>query len=70
MNWDAIGAAGEIIGATGVLISLLYLASQIRKNTHAIESSAHQGMLHQHNSLWTLLLTDENLGRIGRAWRR
>jgi hypothetical protein len=30
MNWDAIGAVGEAVGATGVIISLLYLAVQIR----------------------------------------
>ena len=27
MNWDAIGAIGEILGAGGVLITLIYLAS-------------------------------------------
>ena len=30
MNWDAIGAIGEIIGAAGVILSLVYLAVQIR----------------------------------------
>ena len=30
MNWEAIGAVGEIAGALGVIISLIYLASQIR----------------------------------------
>ena len=30
MNWDAIGAIGENVGALGVILSLIYLASQIR----------------------------------------
>jgi hypothetical protein len=30
MNWDAIGAIGEILGATAVFASLIYLAIQIR----------------------------------------
>ena len=30
MNWDAIGAIGEIIGAAAVVVSLIYLAVQIR----------------------------------------
>lgn len=30
MNWDAIGAVGEIIGAFAVVLSLVYLALQIR----------------------------------------
>ena len=30
MNWDAIGAMGEIVGALAVCLTLVYLASQIR----------------------------------------
>lgn len=30
MDWDAVGAIGEIVGATAVVVSLLYLAIQIR----------------------------------------
>jgi hypothetical protein len=33
MNWDAIGASAEMLAAVGVIISLLYVASQIRQNT-------------------------------------
>lgn len=33
MNWDAIGAIGENIGALAVVISVIYLAVQIRKQT-------------------------------------
>lgn len=35
MNWDAIGAIAEAIGAVGVIASLLYLAVQVRGNTRA-----------------------------------
>lgn len=30
MNWDAVGALAEIIGAGAVVVSLIYLAAQIR----------------------------------------
>ncbi len=30
MNWDAIGAIAELLGAVGVIASLIYLATQIR----------------------------------------
>jgi hypothetical protein len=40
VNWDAIGAIGEIIGALAVFITLVYLALQIRQNTKAVHSSA------------------------------
>lgn len=33
MNWDAIGAVGEIAGAAAVVVTLFYLARQIRQNT-------------------------------------
>ena len=36
MNWDAISAVGEIVGAIGVVISLAYLAIQVRHNTRAM----------------------------------
>ncbi len=33
MNWEALGAIGEIVGAMGVIATLIYLAIQIRQNT-------------------------------------
>lgn len=33
MNWDAIGAVAELLGAIGVIVSLAYLAGQIRRST-------------------------------------
>lgn len=34
MNWEAIGAVGEIIGAMAVVLSLIYLAIQVRQNSN------------------------------------
>ena len=42
MNWDAIGALGEVIGAIAVVVTLIYLAAQIKQNTHALKSSTFQ----------------------------
>ena len=39
MNWTAIGAIGEILGAAGVIITLIYLARQVRQNTRATRLS-------------------------------
>ena len=42
MNWDAIGAMGEIIGAAAVVASLVYLAIQIQsQNRESRMSSMH-----------------------------
>lgn len=35
MNWDAIGAIAELVGALGVIASVLYLAGQVRASTRA-----------------------------------
>ncbi len=40
MNWDAVGAVGEILGAIAVFVSLIYIALQTRNNTKALRSSA------------------------------
>jgi hypothetical protein len=40
MNWDALGAIGEVIGPLAVFLTLGYLAVQIRQNTKAVRASA------------------------------
>ena len=43
MDWNAIGAIGETIGAAAVVVSLLYLAVQIREqNKQARLSALHE----------------------------
>jgi hypothetical protein len=37
MNWDAIGAIGEIIGAVAVVVTLVYVAHQIRENSRQLK---------------------------------
>ena len=45
MNWDAIGAFGEIIGAIAVVISLLYLATQIRQSNKLAVQESRKGYI-------------------------
>jgi len=40
MNWQAIGAIGEIVGAVAVVATLLYLARDIRQNSRSLAISA------------------------------
>lgn len=40
MNWDAIGAIGEVVGAISVVVTLFYLSIQIRQNTRSNTVSA------------------------------
>lgn len=41
MNWEAIGAVGEIVGALAVVITLAYLAIQVQQNTRMMQRDAH-----------------------------
>jgi hypothetical protein len=55
MNWEAIGAIGEIVGAAAVFVSLVYLASQIRaQNREARAASVHQ-VLHEYSTVISAL---------------
>ena len=42
MNWDAVGAIAESVGALGVIASLIYLALQVRQNTQQVRLSRFQ----------------------------
>ena len=39
MNLDALGNIGDFVGGLGVVITLIYLAFQIRQNTRQVEQS-------------------------------
>jgi hypothetical protein len=40
MNWEAIAAIGQMIGALAVVVSIVYLSIQIRANTRTTRGSA------------------------------
>ena len=42
VNWDAIGAIAELVGAAAVFISIIYLAIQVRHNSTDIRSGGYQ----------------------------
>ncbi|MDD9895930.1 MAG: hypothetical protein OXU24_09105 [Gammaproteobacteria bacterium] len=63
MNWDALGAIGEIVGAVGVIATLLYLAKQIHESNLASRQAGIQEILNQvqqfmHNLGLSAELTD------------
>ena len=63
MNWEALGAIGETVGAVAVVLTLAYLAVQIRQNTRwlraSIADSHYRGVVD-----WiTSVASDRELGR-------
>ena len=51
MNWEAVGAIAESLGAFGVIVTLLYLTTQLRQNTRALRSSTTQTYRSETNAL-------------------
>jgi hypothetical protein len=47
MNWDALAALAELVGATAVVASLLYVAVQVRQNTRQARLAAQQATVHE-----------------------
>jgi len=44
VNWEAISAIGQIVGAIALVISLIYVASEVRRNTRATHLAAIRSM--------------------------
>lgn len=72
MNWDAVGALAELLGAIGVIVTLFYLALQVRQNTKTVKaateletgrlwSDVHGRVAHSPDmaAIWDRGLTDE-----------
>jgi hypothetical protein len=45
MEWQALQAGAEIVAAIGVVVSLVYLAVQVRQNTRSNAAAANQDLL-------------------------
>lgn len=64
MNWDAVGAVAEVVGAAGVLITLVYLAVQIRHNSASVDASTEDGVTSGFNDVNNVIAADAELARI------
>ena len=64
MNWDAIGAIGEIVGALAVLATLIYLALQVRQAKHQLDLNSVQARAIHARDLLMPIATDPSLASI------
>jgi hypothetical protein len=64
MNWDAIGASAEMLGAMGVIATLVYLALQIRQNSHQLRGAATSAVYEYQRSITAMLSEDPELYKI------
>ena len=65
MNWDAIGAIGEIVGAIAVIATLFYLATQIRQGINSVQGATELDASKQFSE-WHARITGSS--ELRRAW--
>ena len=59
MNWDAIGAIAEVLGAVAVLVTLVYFSFQIRQSNRLAEAESQRELMNL--DVFTPLVTDPTL---------
>jgi hypothetical protein len=64
VDWNALGAIGETFGAVAVIVTLLYLAKQIRQNSLAVQVAALRDTTSQWNHWSELLASSPGLADI------
>jgi len=61
MNWDAIGAGGELLGALVVVASVLYLGRQISQTNRIAQTSVAREHQNRYGDLYQLISTDPSI---------
>ena len=64
MNWEAIGAIGEVIGALAVVLTLIYLARQIAVQNRSTQISLIENIVQGFNDANKLLASDAYLAKL------
>jgi hypothetical protein len=65
MNWSAIEAISSAIGAVGVIVTVTYLAYQIRQNTKSIEGATEQSLMTFEKDTYVLIADNASVFRRG-----
>ena len=66
MNWEAIIAVAEVVGAIAVVLSLIYVATQIKQNTEASRAQSINQINGQYGALMSQIATNGDLAKIYR----
>ena len=64
MNWEAIGAVGEILGAIAVLVTLVYLAAQVRQNSRFVKAATYHSTMRARNEFNFAVATTPELSAL------
>jgi hypothetical protein len=61
VNWEAIGAVGQVVGAIAVVVTLAYLSIQIRSSARATEAQVSASLSAEMERLMVALSQDDSL---------
>ena len=64
MNWEAFGAIGEVVGATAVVVTLLFVARDIRQNSKSLAIAALRDTTAQWNQWSNMIASSGDLACI------
>ena len=64
MDWSAVGALAELVGAAAVVASLVYLSREVGQNTHAVRTANAVTAQANFRHLARLFYTDRPMGGI------
>jgi hypothetical protein len=67
MSLEDLGNIGDFVGGIAVIITLLYLAAQIRRNTHAARAATHQQWVTMTAQVNMALSESRDFARVFRA---
>jgi len=62
-----LGSLGEFLGSVGVIVSLIYLAVQIRQNTRSVRAATQQSFVDVNASFAGLLLNNDHMAHVYRV---
>ena len=64
MNWDALGAIGELVGAAAVVLTLGYLAVQIRQASKSSRQQSYNDLVTRRTNLLNKMVESDNVTAI------
>ena len=64
LNWEALGSAAETLAALGALVSIAYLAVQIRQSNQIAQSAATNAMQDKYNEFHMLVLSNPDIAEL------
>ena len=67
MNWEALGAIGEVLGAAVVVATLFYLARQTKLSVELNKVAEQRTLIDQCNAYFRITIEPENLVAIRKA---